>query len=154
VPSEVVSRAFGASRGVVFEGLPKYLRRLPENSRDRGQMYPFTANYAATDHGKGAPISASLYDRSVPTFLQTMRAIGGFLGRAAAHCAETGANPGFRECAPVRRHGAIPFPARSGMASCVWGVEALKTGAFTPPGLVGRVPFVQLQAMIAEGERR
>jgi hypothetical protein len=30
----------------------------------------------------------------------------------------------------------------------VWGVEALKTGAFTPPALVGPVPFTDLQAMI------
>jgi hypothetical protein len=37
-------------------------------------------------------MTASLYDLSVPTFMQTMRAIGGFLGRAAAHCAETGAD--------------------------------------------------------------
>lgn len=30
---------------------------------------------------------------SVPTFLQTVRAIGGFLARAAAHCAERGSDP-------------------------------------------------------------
>ena len=35
----------------------------------------------------------SLYDLSVPTFLQTVRAVGGFLDRAAKHCAETGADP-------------------------------------------------------------
>ena len=35
----------------------------------------------------------------------------------------------------------------------MWGVEALKTSAFTPPGLVGPVPFVELQAMITEGEK-
>ncbi|MFL6601379.1 MAG: DUF1993 family protein [Steroidobacteraceae bacterium] len=35
----------------------------------------------------------SLYDLSVPTFLQTVKAVGGFLGRAARHCAETGADP-------------------------------------------------------------
>ena len=33
-----------------------------------------------------------LYDLSVPTFLQTMRAVSGFLDRAAKHCAETGAD--------------------------------------------------------------
>jgi hypothetical protein len=30
-------------------------------------------------------VSTSLYDLSVPTFLQTVRSIGGFLGRAATH---------------------------------------------------------------------
>jgi hypothetical protein len=29
----------------------------------------------------------------VPTFLQTVKAVGGFLDRAARHCAETGADP-------------------------------------------------------------
>ncbi len=34
----------------------------------------------------------------------------------------------------------------------MWGVEALKTGAFEPPALVGPVPFADLQAMIARAE--
>ena len=32
------------------------------------------------------------------------------------------------------------------------GVEALKTGEFTPPALVGPVPFADLQAMIVKAE--
>ena len=35
-------------------------------------------------------MTISLYDLSVLTFLQTMRAVSGFLDRAAKHCAETG----------------------------------------------------------------
>lgn len=38
-------------------------------------------------------MTVSLYDLSVPTFLHTVRAIGGFLDRAAAHCAETAGHP-------------------------------------------------------------
>ena len=34
----------------------------------------------------------------------------------------------------------------------VWGVEAVKTGAFTPPALVGPIPFADLRAMIAQAE--
>ena len=34
-------------------------------------------------------MATSLYDLSVLTFLQTPKAIGGFLDRAARHCAET-----------------------------------------------------------------
>ena len=34
----------------------------------------------------------------------------------------------------------------------VWGVQALKAGAFTPPALVGPVPFTDLQAMIGKAE--
>ena len=40
-----------------------------------------------------------------------------------------------------KRHGIIPC-----------GGEALKTGAFTPPALVGPVPFTDLQAMIGKAE--
>ncbi|HEY2408334.1 MAG TPA: DUF1993 domain-containing protein [Polyangiaceae bacterium] len=100
------------------------------------------------------PISASLYDLSVPTFLQTMRAIDGFLGRAVTHCAGIGADPDdfvnaqlFEDMAPFH------FQIEAACHHAVWGVKALQTGAFTPPGLVGPVPFAQLQAMIAEGER-
>jgi hypothetical protein len=99
-------------------------------------------------------MSASLYDLSVQSFLQTMRAIGGFLGRAVAHCAETGADPDdfvnvrlFDDMAPFH------FQIEAAWHHAVWGVEALKTGALTPPKLVGPVPFVQLQAMIAAGEK-
>ena len=38
-------------------------------------------------------MATSLYDLSVPTFLQTVSAVAGFLDRAARHCAETGADP-------------------------------------------------------------
>ena len=38
-------------------------------------------------------MAASLYDLSVPTFLQTVSAVAGFLDRAAMHCAKTGADP-------------------------------------------------------------
>jgi hypothetical protein len=34
----------------------------------------------------------------------------------------------------------------------VWGLEAVKTGAFAPPELVGPVPFAGLQAMIGKAE--
>lgn len=38
-------------------------------------------------------MTTSLYDLSVPTFLQTVRAVAGFLDRAAMHCVETGTDP-------------------------------------------------------------
>lgn len=38
-------------------------------------------------------MTTPFYDLSVPTFLQTVRAVGGFLDRAVIHCAETGTDP-------------------------------------------------------------
>ena len=98
-------------------------------------------------------MAISLYDLSVPTFLQTVRAVGGFLDRAATHCAETGANPDdfvsarlFDDMAPFH------FQIEAAWHHAAWGLEAAKTGAFTPPALVGPVPFADLQAMIGKAE--
>ena len=95
----------------------------------------------------------SLYDLSVPTFLQTVRSVGGFLDRAATHFSNTGVDPDnfgntrlFDDMAPFH------FQIEAASNHSVWGVEALKTGAFTPPALVGPVPFTDLQAMIGKAE--
>ena len=95
----------------------------------------------------------SLYDLSVPTFLQTVRSVGGFLDRAATHFSNTGVDPDnfvntrlFDDMAPFH------FQIEAACHHSVWGVEALKTGAFTPPALVGPVPFTDLQAMIGKAE--
>jgi hypothetical protein len=93
------------------------------------------------------------YDLSVPTFLQTVRAVGAFLDRAAGHCAETGADPDhfvharlFDDMAPFH------FQIEAAWHHSVWGLEAAKTGVFAPPALVGPVPFADLQAMIGKAE--
>src|SRR5881409_4023475 len=98
-------------------------------------------------------MATSLYDLSVPTFLQTVRAVGGFLARAATHCAETGADPDdfvnarlFDDMAPFH------FQIEAAWHHAVWGLEAAKTGLFAPPPLAGPVPFAELQAMMAKAE--
>lgn len=98
-------------------------------------------------------MSISLYDLSVPTFLQTVKSVGGFLNRAAAHFAQTGIDPDafvdtrlFQDMAPFH------FQIEAAWHHSVWGMEALKTGAFTPPDLVGPVPFAKLQAMMEKAE--
>lgn len=98
-------------------------------------------------------MTISLYDLSVPTFLQTVRSIGGFLDRAATHCVGTGADPDdfvnarlFDDMAPFH------FQIEAAWHHSVWGLETLKTGVFAPPALVGPVPFADLQAMIGKAE--
>ena len=98
-------------------------------------------------------MATSLYDLSVPTFLQTVKAVGGFLDRAAKHCAETGAHPDdfvharlFEDMAPFH------FQIEAAWHHSVWGLEAIKTGVFAPPALVGPVPFADLQVMIGKAE--
>jgi hypothetical protein len=98
-------------------------------------------------------MATSLYDLSVPTFLQTVKAIRGFLDRAAKYCAETGADPDdfvharlFDDMAPFH------FQIEASWHHSVWGLEAIKTGVFAPPALIGPVPFADLQVMIGKAE--
>lgn len=97
--------------------------------------------------------ATSLYDLSVPTFLQTVSAIGGFLDLATRHCAENEVDSDdfvdarlFDDMAPFH------FQIEAAWHHVVWGVEALRTGEFTPPPLVGPVPLADLQAMIRKAE--
>lgn len=96
-------------------------------------------------------MTISLYDLSVPTFLQTMRALSGVLDRAAVHCAATGADPDdfvkarlYADMAPFQ------FQIEALKNHAVWGVNALMTGAFTSPPLVWAKSFAELRAMVAE----
>jgi hypothetical protein len=99
-------------------------------------------------------MATSLYDLSVPTFLQTVRGIVGFLERAARHCTETRADPDDFVNARLRDDMApFHFQIEAAWHHSVWGLEAVKTGVFSPPALVGPVPFVDLQAMIGKAER-
>lgn len=98
-------------------------------------------------------MTTSLYDLSVPTFLQTVRAVAGFLDRAAMHCVDTGADPNsfvsmrlFEDMAPFH------FQIEAAWHHSVWCFEAMRTGMFVPPALVGPVPFAELQAMMARAE--
>ena len=98
-------------------------------------------------------MATSLYDLSVATFLQTLRAVGGFLDHAAKHCTDIGADPDdfvrarlFEDMAPFH------FQIEATWHHSVWGLEAVKTGVFSPPALVGPVPFADLQGMIGKAQ--
>src|SRR5450631_3762299 len=98
-------------------------------------------------------MAISFYDLSVATFLQTVKAVGGFLDRAVRHCSEAQADQDdyvharlFDDVAPFH------FQIEAAWHLSVWGLEAVETGVFTPPALVGPVPFADLQAMIGKAE--
>lgn len=98
-------------------------------------------------------MAISLYDLSVPTFLQTVRAVGIFLERAASHCAADGTDPdNFVAARLCEDMAPFHFQIEAAWHHSVWGVEALRTGVFNPPALVGPVPFTGLQAMIRNAE--
>lgn len=95
----------------------------------------------------------TLYDLAVPTMLQTVRAIGGCLDRASLHFRETGVDADrFVETRLIDDMAPFHFQIEAAWHHAVWGVETLRTGAFTPPALVGPVPFADLQAMMRSAE--
>jgi hypothetical protein len=96
-------------------------------------------------------MAISFYDLSVPTYLQTVSAVAGFLDRTARHCAEAGLDPDafvserlFVDMAPF--HFQIECVSHHSFSA----LEAVKTGVFDPPGLRGAIPFAELQAMTAD----
>lgn len=96
-------------------------------------------------------MATSLYDLSVPTVLQTVRAVAGFLDRAARHCAEIGADPdGFAQARLFPDMAPFHFQIEALTHHAVWGLEAVKTGVFAPPPLVGAMPFADLRAMVGD----
>ncbi len=108
---------------------------------------------ALTDTSKGKRMATSLYDLSVPTFLQTVSAFAGFLDRAAKHCAETGDDPDdFVHARLLDDMAPFHFHIEALAHHSVWGLEAVKNGVFDPPALVGPIPFADLQTMIAQAE--
>ncbi len=93
----------------------------------------------------------SLYDLSVPTFLQTASAVGNVLDRTTRHCAETGGDLEalvtarlFPDMAPFH------FQIEAMTHHAVWGLKAVATGAFAPPPLIGAMPFADLRAMVGQ----
>ena len=98
-------------------------------------------------------MSISLYDLSVPTFLQTVRAVGVVLDRATRHCAETGID--LQElvgASLIADMAPFHFQIEALTHHAVWGMEAAKTGVFDPPPLIGAAPFADLRAMVGRAE--
>ena len=67
--------------------------RLPTALRTLAQSGSLTKSKFAKSPKRASLMSISLYDLSVPTFLQTVNALGGVLDRADEHCAKTGHHP-------------------------------------------------------------
>src|SRR4051812_20005376 len=79
----------GRSQGTVTVNVPRPETSLGWRHRSRTGL----GGQGPAVWGKENSMGISLYELSVPTFLQTVRALRGVLARAAAHCAETGGDP-------------------------------------------------------------
>jgi len=98
-------------------------------------------------------MTTSLFDLSVPTYLQTVRSIGACLDNAVVHCSETGIDPDdFVEASLVSDMAPFWFQIECVDNYSVWGLDALRHGAFNPPDLVGAIPFSELRSRVARTE--
>jgi uncharacterized protein len=96
-------------------------------------------------------LATTLFETSVPTFLQTERAIGGCLSKAAADCDATGMGTEVLVTARLYPDMA-PFWFQIDYVDnySVCRIEAMLTGSWTLPDLARIVPFADLQARIAQ----
>lgn len=95
--------------------------------------------------------ASTLYDLSVPTFLQTLSSIGGCLDRTIRHCSEAGTDPDdFVTACLVPDMAPFHFQIEALKNHAVWGMEAAKTGVFDSPPLVGAIPFADLRAKVGD----
>jgi hypothetical protein len=95
----------------------------------------------------------SLYDLTVPTYLQTLGAVSGFLEKGLAHCKECNVAPGevvehrlFEDMAP------FAFQIRSVAHHSAGAMEGLKSGVFKPPGKADPLDYAGLQALVTEAK--
>lgn len=102
-----------------------------------------------------ARMTVSLFDLSVPTFLQTVRAIGGCLDKARTYCAETGMDPDDLVTARlVDDMAPFHFQIECVAHHSFWSLETIRLDETAYPPLVGTMPFADLQAMVSDAERR
>ena len=96
-------------------------------------------------------MAISLYDLSVPTFLQTLGAVEGFLGRGLAHCQENNIDPG--EIVDTRLHDDMQ-PFRFQLVSVAHhsagAMRAVKEGVFNPPAMQSSHDYAGLQQIVKE----
>jgi uncharacterized protein len=93
-------------------------------------------------------MAISLYDLSVPSFLQVLGGVEGFLAKGLAHCQENGIDPNeivetrvFPDMAPFR------FQIVAAAHHSAAGVRGSMAGAFSPPKPAGE-DYAGLQKLV------
>jgi hypothetical protein len=96
-------------------------------------------------------MTTSLYDLSVPTFLQTLGGVEGFLGRGLAHCKEKSVDPNeivetrlFADMLPFR------FQVLALAHHSTGAMRGVKEGLFAPPAALPPLDYAGLQKVVTE----
>lgn len=95
-------------------------------------------------------MTLSLYDTTVPSFLQTLTALGGYLDKGLAHCKSQDIDPStfvearlYPDMLPLR------FQVVSATHHSLGALDAVKSGAFAPPR-GGEFDYPGLQKLVAD----
>ena len=95
-------------------------------------------------------MAISLYDVSVPSYLQILAALSGVLDRGASFCAEKGIDPQtFVETRLFPDMLPLSFQISSVSHHSMGAIEGAKTGVFVPPSNPDR-DYAGLQKLIAD----
>ncbi|MBU6157329.1 MAG: DUF1993 family protein [Alphaproteobacteria bacterium] len=98
-------------------------------------------------------MSISLYDITIPSYLQTLTAIRGVLKKGAGFCQEKGIDP---QSLVETRLAEDMFPLRFQVVSVahhsIGAIEGLKKGTFGPPGVEQPQDYKGLQDLLDRAE--
>ncbi|HMA09398.1 MAG TPA: DUF1993 family protein, partial [Ramlibacter sp.] len=93
----------------------------------------------------------SLYEASVPGYLQTLTALSGVLDKGLAHCREGGIDPEamvetrlYPDMLPLR------FQIHSVVHHSLGTIEAIHSGVFRPPTDLPQDSYAALQALVVQ----
>ena len=96
-------------------------------------------------------MAISLYDLSVPCFVQTLGGVSGFLDKGLAHCRENNLDP--LEIVESRLHpDMLPFRFQifSVAHHSLGAIEGVKNGAFLPPKPPPSLDYAGLQKVVTD----
>ena len=95
-------------------------------------------------------MTISLYDATVPSFLQQLRALDGLIAKAEAHCAETGTDEATIQSARIAPD-MLPFSwqVRWGPAHSIKAIEAIRSGTYSPDFHEPPATFAEQREMVA-----
>lgn len=98
-------------------------------------------------------MSLSLYDLSVPNYLQALGAVSGYLAKGAAFCAEQGTDP--NEIVGARMtDDMLPFSFQIASIAhhSLGAIEGVQKGAFYPPKDPGTYSYADLQKLVEDAK--
>ena len=96
-------------------------------------------------------MAISLYDLSVPSYLQVVAGVAGFLERGLTHCRENDIDPQtFVDARLAPDMLPLQFQVQSVTHHSIGAIRGATSGSFSPPPSIPAQDYAGLQAMVAE----